>query len=177
MTLVAATAACTVSIALHAAPTGERSIPSDVAGTQEPSMSEGERIARAKCLVCHAVDLIAGQRLTREAWGRELDKMVGWGAVVEAEERALLLDHLSQRYGDTSAVPSAVLSSHPGAAIATNRCLFCHDMNLIDQQRLTVEGWAREVEKMVGWGASVTETEKSLLVEYLATRRGVTPSP
>jgi hypothetical protein len=45
----------------------------------------------------------------------------------------------------------------------------CHDERLIDQQRLTASGWARTVEKMIGWGASLTDSEKTLLIEDLAT--------
>jgi sulfite oxidase len=52
------------------------------------------------------------------------------------------------------------------------RCLACHDMRLIEQQRLTHPAWTREVDKMIGWGAGVTEAEKQPLIEYLATRFG-----
>jgi len=50
------------------------------------------------------------------------------------------------------------------------RCTGCHDQRLIEQQRLTAEGWAREVDKMVGWGASVTDAERQRLLQFLASR-------
>jgi DMSO/TMAO reductase YedYZ molybdopterin-dependent catalytic subunit len=57
-----------------------------------------------------------------------------------------------------------------GAAVVQARCSACHDGRLIEQQRLTRDGWRREVEKMMGWGAPVTEGEKDLLIDYLSSR-------
>jgi sulfite oxidase len=61
-------------------------------------------------------------------------------------------------------------ASHPGKAVYDARCLACHDDRLVGQQRLSPRGWSAEVDKMVGWGAGVTETEKASLIEYLAQR-------
>jgi len=52
----------------------------------------------------------------------------------------------------------------------TRSCLICHDRDLIAQQRLTRAGWGREVDKMIRWGAPVTDPEKQRLVEFLADR-------
>ena len=46
----------------------------------------------------------------------------------------------------------------------------CHERDLIAQQRLTRSGWAREVDKMIRWGAPVSEADKSGLVDFLAER-------
>ncbi|MBI2189057.1 MAG: sulfite oxidase [Acidobacteria bacterium] len=58
----------------------------------------------------------------------------------------------------------------PGASIAETRCTVCHDLRLIEQQRLDVDSWRREVDKMIGWGAAVGPDEKERLVTYLAGR-------
>jgi hypothetical protein len=50
--------------------------------------------------------------------------------------------------------------------------VLCHDLRLIEQQRLTGAGRIREIDKMTGWGATVSESERSLLSEYLAKRFG-----
>jgi DMSO/TMAO reductase YedYZ molybdopterin-dependent catalytic subunit len=71
------------------------------------------------------------------------------------------------------AVVAAPPDSHPGKATYEARCLVCHDDTLMEQQRLTAPGWSREVDKMIGWGAGVTDTEKQPLVDYLARRFGV----
>jgi hypothetical protein len=62
-----------------------------------------------------------------------------------------------------------------GAANATfdRACRACHADDLVTQQRLTRDGWGREVDKMIRWGARVTPEERSPLVEFLASRWGV----
>ncbi|MBL8168879.1 MAG: hypothetical protein JNJ50_12025, partial [Acidobacteria bacterium] len=50
-----------------------------------------------------------------------------------------------------------------------------HEIDLTAQQRLTKPGWTREVEKMVRWGASVTDAEKGPLVDYLFATYGPRP--
>jgi hypothetical protein len=128
---------------------------------------EGSDVARGRCLTCHGVDLIAQQRLTRDEWSRELDKMVAWGAGVTGPERPLLLDFLASQFG------KAVQPRVPNLAaddLLRMRCQVCHDRTLVDQQRLTPDGWRREIDKMIAWGARVTELEKAELAEHLASR-------
>ncbi|MEX2260727.1 MAG: molybdopterin-dependent oxidoreductase [Bryobacteraceae bacterium] len=55
--------------------------------------------AKASCIGCHEADIIAGQRLTRAQWEREVNKMVGWGAKVKPEDRSALLDFLTGNFG------------------------------------------------------------------------------
>jgi DMSO/TMAO reductase YedYZ molybdopterin-dependent catalytic subunit len=51
------------------------------------------------CLGCHESDIVAGQRITRAQWDREITKMTGWGATVKPEDRKEILDFLSQHFG------------------------------------------------------------------------------
>jgi DMSO/TMAO reductase YedYZ molybdopterin-dependent catalytic subunit len=67
-------------------------------------------------------------------------------------------------------VRGAAPETHPGKAAYETRCLVCHDDRLIEQQRLTAAGWTREVDKMIGWGAGVTDAEKQPLIDYLMQR-------
>jgi hypothetical protein len=77
--------------------------------------AEGVDIEAAKkeeqreCVACHGLRFIHSQRLSKTAWGKELDKMAGWGA--QMKDRQLLLDYLSAEYSDTKPVPQAPLSS------------------------------------------------------------------
>jgi cytochrome c5 len=124
------------------------------AQAQTPS---GETLLRTRCLTCHGDDLIRQQRLSREGWGREIDKMIGWGAAVSAAEKPLLIDALA------GMAPAA------GAdAVLETRCTGCHDDRLIRQQRLSRDGWLRELDKMIGWGAPLTPGERDQLATALA---------
>jgi mono/diheme cytochrome c family protein len=67
--------------------------------SESNSNSAGAAVFTRKCLGCHQTDIVEQQRLSESAWGRELDKMVRWGASVEDAERADLLRYLSERFG------------------------------------------------------------------------------
>jgi mono/diheme cytochrome c family protein len=134
-----------------------------------PALPEGTgvEVVRSRCLGCHGADLIVSQKLTEAGWGREVDKMVRWGAAVTDAERAPLTAYLARHFASgAGSRPSAV----QGEAVFKRACLSCHGSDLVEQQRLSPIGWTREVEKMMRWGAQVAEAEKGALVEHLASR-------
>jgi hypothetical protein len=59
----------------------------------------GEAMLQAACTACHTLDSIKAQRLSRQDWALELDKMVSMGAKVR--NRKALLDYLAATYGPT----------------------------------------------------------------------------
>jgi cytochrome c1 len=128
----------------------------------------GATLVQARCVTCHEADAIVQQRLSRTGWEREVDKMMRWGAKLDADERTAIVTYLAERFTPTLTVTHTASSS--GAATYRRVCLGCHGEDLIDQQRLTRAGWGREVDKMVRWGASVPATEKDALVDFLASR-------
>jgi mono/diheme cytochrome c family protein len=133
----------------------------------------GAEIVRARCLSCHGADLITSQRLSDAGWGREIDKMVRWGARVDEAERPPLQAYLARHFTPAPPPVPAQAAATNGEATFTRACLTCHGRDLTEQQRLTPAGWTREVEKMMRWGAQVSEAEKAALVQYLASRHGV----
>jgi len=54
--------------------------------------------ATTSCLECHEARIILQQRLSKGAWAKEVDKMVKWGAVVDANDRDALIDYLSTNF-------------------------------------------------------------------------------
>lgn len=92
---------CKIAFALAAlslAAGGWPGAPSRAAQIDLPE-GKGVEIARAKCLNCHEADVIVAQRLSRQGWTREVEKMVRWGAVVADAEKEPLVDFLSSNYG------------------------------------------------------------------------------
>lgn len=139
------------------------------AAEQDLPPGKGVELANAKCVTCHEADLIMAQRLSKQGWTREVEKMIRWGAAVSDAEKAILVDYFSEHFkpGKTS-VSVAANNLDRGKQIFENKCTVCHESDLTEGQRLTRQGWTREVEKMVRWGATVTEAEKEPLVDYLA---------
>ncbi len=60
-----------------------------------------------------------------------------------------------------------------GKSAVESRCYACHSADLLLQQRLTQKQWTATVEKMMRWGAGVTEDEKPVIIDYLAKHFGV----
>src|ERR1700678_799597 len=54
--------------------------------------------ATTACLECHEARIILQQRLSKGAWTKEVDKMVKWGAVVDANDHDALVDYLSTNF-------------------------------------------------------------------------------
>lgn len=61
-------------------------------------MEAGKKEMQRACLPCHSLRLVESQRLSSAAWGKELDKMIGWGA--EVKDKQALLDYLSAEYSN-----------------------------------------------------------------------------
>lgn len=70
-----------------------------VAAHDAAAVAVGETTFKNACLGCHGDDLSSQQRLTAAGWGREIDKMVRWGAKVSAEEKPALVAYLASRWG------------------------------------------------------------------------------
>lgn len=129
-------------------------------------------------MICHETDIITSQKLSLTGWTNSVNKMVRWGSPITAAERDVLQPYLAmhfaplrQGYGGQALKPAAAhASTEAGAATYQRACLVCHDADIIEQQRLTPTGWTRSVEKMMRWGATVSDTDKQPLVDYLASR-------
>lgn len=87
-------------LAKHFAPV-RRADTGDGGAPAQAVLDAGKATLDQRCLGCHAADLVEQQRLDRAGWGRELDKMVRWGATIPASERDALTTYLSTQFGRT----------------------------------------------------------------------------
>ena len=76
----------------------------ELSDTRQRVQPEAVRIAppaafKNACVACHDDDVIQQQRLTRGQWDLEVNKMIGWGARVNNEDRRALLDYLFGNFG------------------------------------------------------------------------------
>jgi DMSO/TMAO reductase YedYZ molybdopterin-dependent catalytic subunit len=76
----------------------------------------------------------------------------------------------------TPASPAAAPASSLAEPSRFNAaCVGCHESDVIQQQRLTRAQWDREINKMTGWGATVSPDEREAFLNYLAGRFGPRP--
>lgn len=74
----------------------------------QATIEKGQKEEQRVCLPCHSLRLIHSQRLSRATWGRELDKMGGWGT--KYTDRDALLEYLVANYGDDKPVTPPAIS-------------------------------------------------------------------
>ena len=132
---------------------------------------EGSEVANERCLLCHGPEPILQQRLPRDKWVGEVDKMIRWGAEVPAESKDKLVDYLAKNFAYHPILAPKMPGSLPdgdGKDAVEQGCLSCHGGEPISQQRLSRAQWTAEVDKMIRWGAEVTPDQKTPLVDYLA---------
>jgi len=64
---------------------------------------------------------------------------------------------------------SPELPAGPVQAKVQTACTECHDSHIIMQQRLSNKAWAKEVDKMIKWGALVDPNDRNAFIDYLST--------
>ncbi|HKM49003.1 MAG TPA: hypothetical protein VJX69_15540 [Terriglobales bacterium] len=52
---------------------------------------------------------------------------------------------------------------------AAAACSTCHEARIIVQQRMGKPAWAKEVDKMIKWGAEVDPKDRDAMVDYFST--------
>src|SRR5262249_49463486 len=132
---------------------------------------EGSDIVTERCLSCHGPEPIIQQRLPRDKWLGEVEKMIRWGGEVPAESKDKLVDYLAKNFAYHPIIPPKMPGSLPGDEgkdVVDQSCLSCHGGEPISQQRLSRAQWTAEVDKMIRWGAEVTADQKTRLIDYLA---------
>jgi cytochrome c5 len=130
----------------------------------------GADVLKSRCVICHDADIITSQILSLTGWTNSINKMIRWGSTITSEEREVLQPYLAQHFSPRPA--ASHVSTEAAAGTYQRVCLTCHDADIIGQQRLTPAGWTRTVEKMMRWGAAVSDAEKQPLIEHLASRFG-----
>ena len=72
--------------------------PAGAKATEDLPSGAMQAKATTACLECHEARIILQQRLSKAAWTKEVDKMIKWGAVVEASDHDALIDYLSSNF-------------------------------------------------------------------------------
>ncbi len=146
-----------------------------------PALSFGQAAAdmakkmEATCtMACHGPSLIAQQRVDRNGWTREVDKMIRWGARVAPEDKDALVAYLARTFNGNRPMPnsSKAVPAGKGSDLFQTYCLACHDDRVVTSRKLDKAGWTGIVDQMVRWGAYVPSGRKDELTEYLTTHWG-----
>ena len=65
---------------------------------QEPTALDGQSLVEERCTECHGLGTATGASKTEEEWRTTVERMVGKGADLNAEEQAAVVEHLATTY-------------------------------------------------------------------------------
>ena len=63
-----------------------------IGATEELPPGALQQKATTACTECHEARIIVQQRLSKVVWGKEVDKMIKWGAVVDSADHDALIE-------------------------------------------------------------------------------------
>ena len=141
------------------------------AAVQEPPLPEGEgkKILQNGCTGCHGLDGVVRLKLDKGGWEGLVSSMVSNGAQVDTKDFPVLVDYLVKNFGPAGAAAATGGNSDAAAKkVLEEACTTCHDLDLVSGQKLSKDDWQRVVSSMVAKGASVSDKDMPVLVDYLA---------
>lgn len=60
-------------------------------------------------------------------------------------------------------------TAHPGQSLVNNRCTGCHDLYRVTSFKADEKVWGLTVDRMLLLGVTLSEPQRDLVVDYLAT--------
>jgi cytochrome c5 len=131
---------------------------------------EGRVILDRACGACHRAAAVGAYHFaTRTQYAEVVSRMIAMGAQVSEQEAAVLTGYLFDNLGTK---PEREVET-TGRAILERSCTVCHSLNGIENYSYDSEGPYRElVSTMISYGATLTEAEKTILVQYLFAAYG-----
>ena|SRR5215831_5028930 len=143
----------------------------------------GKKVLESSCTNCHdlkELNKFKGIYKSKE-WNELVMNMIGYGAKVPDDQVPVLVDYLAKNFGPKDAAAgnnaaaannNAAANSNAGKNILENSCTNCHGIDVVEQHGLTADGWTDIVRGMIGFGATVTDEQVPILVDYLAKTYG-----
>jgi cytochrome c2 len=151
-----------------------------------PPQGPARQVIFKRCVTCHGIDDYAYNALDRAGWDAHIvNKHRGLEAPLPADERAVLLDWLVERFGPTTKpFPRAYVarevttffSDADAEAVIARACTTCHAIDRVNNARFSPERWRVVTLDMRERGAKLEDQELERLVEWLGRTKGTNDS-
>jgi cytochrome c5 len=132
----------------------------------------GKQVLQAACTACHGLDGVVRLHMDKSGWEGLVSSMISNGAQVADKDYPVLVDYLVKNFGPEKAAGQAPppVAGNDGAAkkVLEDVCTACHDLDLVSDQHLSKDEWQQVVTSMVAKGASLSDKDMPVLVDYLA---------
>jgi cytochrome c5 len=157
----------TIAVATMAYATAQENLPD----------GDGKKILQTACTACHGLEGVVKLHLDKDGWEGLISSMVSNGAQVDQKDFPVLVDYLVKNFGPAGGAKPAGGQAAGGSdadakMILETSCTACHDLDLVSDQHLSKEDWQALVGSMIAKGASVSDKDVPMLVDYLAKTYG-----
>jgi cytochrome c5 len=133
---------------------------------------DGKKVLETACTACHGLDGVVRLHMDKSGWEGLVSSMVSNGAQVDNKDYPVLVDYLVKNFGPEKPAGAAGAAGGGNDAAAKkvlqDVCTACHDLDLVSDQHLTKDEWSQVVTSMIAKGASLTDKDSPMLVDYLA---------
>ena len=139
-------------------------------------------VIRKNCTMCHGIDEYAYFSLDAAGWRNLIQTKHKSGDLsISNGDMSLLVDWMVTKFGPTTkpfprtyvAPEITTYFSDPEAKRLLDRaCAKCHEVDRINKERRTADGWRVLTVDMRERGATITDEELEKLVEWLGRVRG-----
>ena len=144
------------------------------------------------CTACHGIDEYGYYAMTRDAWGRLVDRMKTAksgnveGAVISSSDKEILLDWLVAEFGPDATPferkyvtpklgPEDLLSDAEARALLARACASCHaSTDELRRAELTEDQWRTALVGKIARGAELLVDEVDPFIEWATRGRGAT---
>src|SRR5712692_3731087 len=148
------------------------------ATAQDPQLPEGDgkKILQNSCTACHGLDDVVNAHMDKKGWESLIESMISNGAQVDDKDMPVLVAYLVKNFGPSGSSGGQQAqgggSSEAGKTILENACTACHDLDLVQDMKLSKQEWDDLVKSMIAKGAAVEDKDVPVLVDYLAKTYG-----
>ena len=157
--ILSASVATAVLVCSAGAAARESLAPVPVAAQEASALPEA--LLQKNCQGCHDLRPIHTSAMNAEGWTKTIRTMIDDnGAEVAEADIPALVSYLARTHGP---VPDG-----PGRKILLNTCTMCHDLGRIKTGRRSAEEWEETLISMLNEGAPLSETEFTVIHEYLS---------
>lgn len=151
-----------------------------------PPQGAVRQVIFKNCTSCHGIDDYAYNALDRAGWDAHITaRHKSLAVALPAEDRALLLDWLAERFGPTTKPfprtyvareVTTFFSDTEAETLVKRACTSCHAIDRVNNARFSPERWRVVTLDMRERGATLEDQELERLVEWLGRTKGTNDS-
>jgi cytochrome c5 len=139
---------------------------------------DGKAIVTGACTSCHGADVIVAKKASKADWQSVVDRMRTYGATLTDPQAVTVVDYLAKNFAPAGAAPAAGAQAannnndDAAKALVNGVCASCHGTDVITAKKASKADWQSVVDRMKSYGATLTDPQTTMLVDYLAKTYG-----